>query len=152
MKQANRKTLKNPSFTPASRPALALALALGITFTQVACAEDNDTTASTPDAAASQSAADAQKAAKDTAAAPAEKPAIKYSAGMQIPVDGTSLEAFEASLADIKTKATAAEYQSLESAIQYLMVYDLSAKRDKTKLAANLNGQTGEEIVGRVKW
>ena len=42
--------------------------------------------------------------------------------------------------------------QSLENAIQYLLVYDLSAKRDKAKLAANLNGQTGEKIVNRVKW
>ena len=133
-------------------PALVFALSLGITFTQVACAKEDTGAAPSTDAAASQDTASVQNTAPGTEAAPAEKPAPKFSAGMQIPVDGTSLETFEASLAEIKSKATAAEYQSLENAVQYLMVYDLSAKRDKAKLAANLNGQTGEEIVNRVKW
>ena len=87
-------------------------------------------------------------------AAPAsEKPAApKFGAGMQIPVDGTSLEAFEQSLADIKTKTTKPEYTTLSNAIDYLMVYTIEAKRDRTKLAAYLNGKTGEQIVDMVKW
>ena len=147
--------------------AQALALSLCISFTQAACGESGAPTATpeatpatTPDAkpastpSTQTSAQDA--AANDTAAAeqaaPAEKAAPRFSAGMQIPVDGTSLESFEASLAEIKGQATPEEYETLEGAIQYLLVYDLSAKKDKTKLAANLNGKTGEEIVGRVNW
>jgi len=76
----------------------------------------------------------------------------KFGAGMQIPVDGTSLDAFEQSLADIKTKTTKPEYTTLTNAIDYLMVYYIDARRDRTKLAALLNGMTGEQIVGMVKW
>ena len=144
MKPAERNTVTRFKITPA----LALALSFGITFTQVACAEDN----STDVPAAGQGTASVENAAPAASTTPEAKPGPKYSAGMQIPVDGTSLETFEESLAEIKNKATAEEYQTLENAIQYLMVYDLSAKRDKAKLAANLNGQTGEEIVGRVRW
>ena len=144
MKPAERKTSTGLNIVPA----VAFALSLGITFTQVACAEENSTAAP----AESQGTASVENTAPEANAAPEEKPAPKLSAGMQIPVDGTSLETFEASLAEIKNQATAEEYQTLENAIQYLMVYDLSIKRDKAKLAATLNGQTGEEIVGRVRW
>ena len=84
---------------------------------------------------------------------PSATPAApKFGAGMQIPVDGTSLEAFDQSLADIKAKTTKPEYTTLTNAIDYLMVYYIDAKRDRAKLAAYLNGKTGEEIVGLVKW
>jgi hypothetical protein len=76
----------------------------------------------------------------------------RFGPGMQIPVDGTSLEAFEQSLAGIKDKTTTPEYTTLTNAIDYLMVYYLDAKRDRTKLAAYLNGKTGEQIVGMVAW
>jgi len=72
--------------------------------------------------------------------------------GMQIPVDGSSLDAFNASLETIKAQAQEPSYITLENAIQYLLVYDLTANRDMTKLAKNLDGLTGAEIVGRVKW
>ena len=71
---------------------------------------------------------------------------------MQIPVDGTSLEAFEQSLAGIKDKTTTPEYTTLTNAIDYLMVYYLAAKRDRAKLAGYLNGKTGEQIVDMVVW
>jgi hypothetical protein len=71
---------------------------------------------------------------------------------MQIPVDGTSLEAFNESLAAIKAQSEEANYTSLESAIQYLLVYDLGAGRDMAKLAKNLDGQTGDQIIEQVEW
>ncbi len=78
---------------------------------------------------------------------PAEKLQPVYSEGMRIPVDGSSLESFDQSLAAIKAKATADEYTTLTNAIDYLLVYNLSAKRDRAKLAESLNGMTGEQIV-----
>ena len=72
--------------------------------------------------------------------------------GMQIPVDGSSLDAFNASLETIKAQAQEPSYITLENAIQYLLVYDLTANRDMAKLAKNLDGLTGDEIIGRVKW
>jgi len=76
----------------------------------------------------------------------------RFGPGMQIPVDGTSLEAFEKSLAGIKDKTTTPEYTTLTNAIDYLMVYYLDAKRDRAKLAGYLNGKTGEQIVDMVAW
>lgn len=72
--------------------------------------------------------------------------------GMDIPLDGSSLEAFEKSLARVQAHTSASSYTTLINAIDYLLVYDLSANRDKAKLAANLDGLTGREVVDRVSW
>jgi hypothetical protein len=71
---------------------------------------------------------------------------------MELPLDGTSLEAFDASLAQVKSLSSPEDYKTLESAIDYLMMYDLGAGRDREKLAARLNGLTGYEVVARVNW
>lgn len=71
----------------------------------------------------------------------------ELSAGMRIPVDGSSLESFDQSLAAIKAQATADEYTALTNAIDYLLVYDLSAKGDRVKLAQSLDGLSGAQIV-----
>lgn len=78
---------------------------------------------------------------------PAEQLHPEYSEGMRIPVDGSSLESFDQSLAAIKDQTTADEYANLTNAIDYLLVYNLSAKQDRAKLAQSLNGKTGEQIV-----
>ena len=123
-----------------------------------ACAKsDSDATAAV-EAAPAEAAAVEQLEAAPAEAAPAdatpasELAAAKFGEGMQIPVDGSSLEAFDESLAAIKEKATEAEYMTLTNALDYLLVYDLAAKRDRAKLAANLNGLTGEQIVDKVQW
>ncbi|MBT8052409.1 MAG: hypothetical protein KJN69_00780 [Gammaproteobacteria bacterium] len=72
--------------------------------------------------------------------------------GMELPMDGTSLAAFEASMARVKRHTDESSYKTLENAIEYLLVYDLSARRDKTRLAANLNGLNGYEIIDKVGW
>lgn len=91
-------------------------------------------------------------AAPVDASSPSEAAAKQFSEGMQIPVDGSSEEAFDESLEAIGKQATKAEFTTLNNAIDYLLVYDLSAKRNRAKLAANLDGLTGEQILDRVQW
>ena len=88
----------------------------------------------------------------DAAVSMAEGEGAELDPGMQIPVDGSSLEAFNESLAKIKEQAEEPNYISLEEAIKYLLVYDLSAGRDRAKLAKNLDGLTGDQIIERVAW
>ena len=72
--------------------------------------------------------------------------------GMDIPLDGSSLEAFDRSMARVKAYSTPANYTTLENAIDYLMVYDLAAKRDKVKLISRLDGLTGHQVVDKAAW
>jgi hypothetical protein len=72
--------------------------------------------------------------------------------GMEIPLDGSSLAAFEASMARVKRHASEDNYITLENAIEYLLVYDLEVKRNKDKLAAKLDGLNGYEVIARVGW
>jgi hypothetical protein len=72
--------------------------------------------------------------------------------GMEIPLDGSSLEAFERSLARVKAHVSEARYTTLNNAIDYLLFYDLSAGGDLEKLAANLDGLTGYQVLQRVGW
>lgn len=83
---------------------------------------------------------------------PPEKSGFHFSDAMRIPVDGSSLESFESSLETIKSKADPSEYTTLTGAIDYLLLYDLGARRDRAKLAQRLDGLTGEQIVARVDW
>lgn len=72
--------------------------------------------------------------------------------GMDIPLDGSSMEAWDRSMARVKAHTSAENYQSLESAIDYLLTYDLSVGYDKKRLIKNLDGQTGYEVLQRVRW
>jgi hypothetical protein len=72
--------------------------------------------------------------------------------GMEIPLDGSSLEAFDASMARVKRHSTEASYTTLNNAIEYLLVYDLEVRRNKEKLVAKLDGLTGYEIIAKVGW
>ncbi len=94
----------------------------------------------------------ANDAAPVAASSPSEAAASRFSDGMRIPVDGTSEEAFDKSLEAIGKQATKAEFTTLNNAIDYLLVYDLSAKKNRARLAANLDGLTGEQILERVQW
>lgn len=66
-------------------------------------------------------------------------------------LDGSSEAAFEASLKQLQETAPTLEYRSVKSAIQYLLVYDLSARGNKEKLYKKLNGKTAEEIIALAK-
>ena len=72
--------------------------------------------------------------------------------GMDIPLDGSSMEAFDASMARVKRHSTGASYTTLENAIEYLLVYDLEVRRNKEKLVAKLDGLTGHEVIAKVGW
>ena len=72
--------------------------------------------------------------------------------GMEIPMDGSSLEAWDRSMARVKAHTSEANYTTLENAIKYLLVYDLQAKNDINNLITILDGMTGYEILARVKW
>ena len=72
--------------------------------------------------------------------------------GMQIPMDGSSMEAWERSLARVKAYSSEPNYITLENAIKYLLMYDLKSYRDMNKLIARLDGLTGYEIIARVGW
>ena len=72
--------------------------------------------------------------------------------GMEIPLDGSSLEAFNRYLARVKAHTDPAHYTTLVNAIDYLLVYDLGAKRDKATLVSRLDGLTGNQVVDKVGW
>jgi len=68
-----------------------------------------------------------------------------------IAMDGSSEEAFEASLQQFQETAPTDEYRLLKSAIQYLQVYDLGTRGNKVKLYEKLDGKTADEIVEMTK-
>lgn len=72
--------------------------------------------------------------------------------GMEIPLDGSDLEAFETSMARVEAHTSASNYTTLRNAIDYLIVYDLEIKRDRAKLAAKLDGLTPYQVLERVGW
>lgn len=72
--------------------------------------------------------------------------------GMEIPLDGTSVETFDASLEMVKKHTDEVNYITLQKAITYLLVYDLGAKRDRGKLAERLNGLNGYQVIEKVGW
>ena len=65
---------------------------------------------------------------------------------MDQPMDGSSFEAFTAGLEKVDREASETNYRSLMSALDYLLFYDLSAKRKKEILYAGLDGKTPTEI------
>ena len=55
--------------------------------------------------------------------------------GLEIPLDGSSKDAWERSLLRVKAHSEPADYQLLLSAIDYLLLYDLGAKGDIVDVA-----------------
>ncbi len=72
--------------------------------------------------------------------------------GLDIVMDGSSLEAFEKSMDRVKETGSKSDYKTLEGAFDYLLLYDLGAQRNREKLASRLDGKTGHEIINKVKW
>jgi len=75
-------------------------------------------------------------------------PSDRY--GMEIALDGSSLEAWGRSLASVKAHSTPEDYNVLNSAIEYLLLFDLGARRDPAILAKRLDGLNGYQVVDRV--
>jgi hypothetical protein len=70
--------------------------------------------------------------------------------GLDIVLDGSSLATFEQGLEEIKKTCTTKEYSTLEKSIDYLLTYDLVAKRNKEILAQRLDSMTGRQIIEKV--
>lgn len=77
---------------------------------------------------------------------------VAETTGLDIVMDGSSLEAFEKSLEKVRKTGSEADYKSLKAAFEYLLFYDLGAQRNREKLAARLDGTTGHEIIKKVRW
>lgn len=77
---------------------------------------------------------------------------VTEATGLDIAMDGSSLEAFEKSMERVKETGSEVDYKRLEGAFDYLLFYDLGAQHNREKLAARLDGKTGYEIIDRVKW
>jgi hypothetical protein len=101
-----------------------LVFSIGIALGASACAEQAD-----PEAAAESA------------------PAEEVKSLMETPMDGSSVEAFEAGMEALRAEDEAG-YKRLKSALEYKLVYDLAAKRDKGKLYQSLDGKTPREIIG----
>lgn len=76
-------------------------------------------------------------------------PATSGSAIMGEAMDGSSTATFEKGLEKVQTEATSAEYKTLQSAIKYLLMYDLSVKKNKAALYQKLDGKTPAEIIAK---
>lgn len=74
------------------------------------------------------------------------------SPGMYLPLNGKSVKKFEKSLEEVQAETTPEEFITVQNALDYLLVYDLAARRDKKQLYKNLDGLTPAEVVGMVKW
>ena len=106
--------------------------------------------------------ASSQTASSEAPEQPAAEPAPKVAEneivddydgdGLALTLDGSSVEAFDASMARIKRHTDEASYKSLDGAVGYLLVYDLEARGNKEKLITKLDGKTGYEVLDMVGW
>lgn len=71
--------------------------------------------------------------------------------GLDIIMDGSSLEAYEKSLEKVRKTGSEADYESLKRAFKYLLFYDVGAQNNPETLAARLDGKTGHEIIAKVR-
>jgi hypothetical protein len=130
---------------------LLITVPLFFLFTISACAvpEQSGDTAS---AAKAEEIAPADAAGADEAAVKTGAPGAATATGLDIIMDGSSLEAFDKSMEQVKATSSESSYKTLEGALDYLLFYDLVAQRDREKLVARLDGMTGHEIIKKVKW
>ena len=127
----------------ANKPALFLAACLLACVAVYANADNIEE----PQAAAEAGAEAVKEAASDDEV----RAAPEMSAGMYIPLDGSSLAAFDQSLEKIKEASTPADYETLTGAIDWHLMYDLAVSRDREKLARKLDGATGADVIGSTR-
>ena len=77
---------------------------------------------------------------------------VSAATGLEIVMDGSSLEAFEKSMEQVRETGSETDYTELKGAFEYLLFYDLGAQGNREKLAARLGGKTGQEIISRFRW
>ena len=69
---------------------------------------------------------------------------------MDEPLDGSSIETFTAGLKKLDEEASEKEYRNVMSALDFLLFYDIGAKRDKARLYSRLNGTSPNQIIEKV--
>jgi hypothetical protein len=70
---------------------------------------------------------------------------------MDQPLDGSSVETFTEGLERIDQEGGEQEYRSVMSALDFLLFYDIGARRDKATLYKRLDGRTPTQILEQVK-
>lgn len=92
--------------------------------------------------------------AEETAESPGagnDTEAVADGTGLDRPLDGTSIETFEAGLEKIREEAAPEDYKRLKSALQRLLFYDVGARNDRRLLYQRLDGMTGNQIIERAE-
>ena len=102
----------------------------------------------TSDAEAPQAAADAT-AASVVDAAEGSTEDDEGASDRGVIMDGSSLEAFNQSLEEVRETAGEDAYQTMQAATAYLLLHDIGARGSKEKLAARLDGLTASEVLRR---
>ncbi len=69
---------------------------------------------------------------------------------MDEPLDGSSIESFTAGLEKLDKEASEKEYRNVMSALDFLLFYDIGAKRDRATLYSRLNGKSPNQILAKV--
>ena len=72
--------------------------------------------------------------------------------GLNIVMDGSSLDAWNQSMEEVKEVGGPKEHAQLQDAFDYLLMFDIGAKNDPETLASRLDGLTGNEILKRVRY
>lgn len=145
--------------------ALVTAISTALLLTMLtACAEDDQTnSAADKTTGTSETVANAKPAEDETkrssraqqaqpaAAEPQAMEAFQSAAIMSKPVDFSSPESFASSIQAIQEEAGDEASTRIQSAIDYMLVYDLSVGRNKQKLYEKLDGKTPNEILAMMR-
>ncbi|MDX1461394.1 MAG: hypothetical protein R3348_10100 [Xanthomonadales bacterium] len=103
----------------------------------------------------SQEAADEGNAAVEVAETDAqpepEAVAEEAVSVMDRPLDGSSVDSFQAGLEQVEAEAGEYEYRRLMSALSFLLFYDIGVQRDKATLYSRLDGHSPNQILERVE-
>ena len=67
------------------------------------------------------------------------------------PLDGSSVESFQAGLDRVEQEVSEEEYRELMSGLGFLLFYDIGSKRDRATLYSRLDGKSPREIMERVQ-
>jgi len=90
---------------------------------------------------------------EDAQATVADKPSIASAQDNSImdqPLDFSTPENAEKSLQKVKEQEGEKAYKTLNSAMQYVLLYDLSIGHNKEKLYKKLDGSTPNEIIAKM--
>jgi ABC-type transport system substrate-binding protein len=95
----------------------------------------------------------ATEAANDAETGDPENPGHESSENtvMDQPMNGASLEDFNASLERVQKSASEADFKILNMALDWLLLYDLGARGDRATLYRRLDGNTPTQIIAKAR-